>query len=197
MADRPPVSLRDLIVSDWTDVHAYASRPEVCRFQPWGPNTPEESRAFVEAAVADNARLPRTRFALAVVLAGATDIVGAADLNVRSAEFRTGEIGYVLNPVVWGRGIGTEVARQLLRLGFERLNLHRIYATCDPKNLASARVLQKAGLTYEGRLRQNYLIRDGWRDSDLYAILEGEWRAEEQRGRPADGISRGSGSASE
>lgn len=44
-------------------------------------------------------------------------------------------------------------------------------------HLASARVLAKLGMTYEGRLRHTQLIRDGWRDSDTYSILEDEWRA--------------------
>jgi RimJ/RimL family protein N-acetyltransferase len=41
--------------------------------------------------------------------------------------------------------------------------------------VASARVLAKVGMTHEGRMRETMLIRDGWRDSDLYAILEPEW----------------------
>jgi RimJ/RimL family protein N-acetyltransferase len=52
-----------------------------------------------------------------------------------------------------------------------------VYATCDPRNAGSARVLTKIGMTYEGRMRETVLIRDGWRDSDLYAILDREWRA--------------------
>lgn len=55
--------------------------------------------------------------------------------------------------------------------------LQRIYATCDPRNLASARILGKLGMTWEGRHRHTALIRDGWRDSDVFSILEDEWRA--------------------
>jgi len=169
------VHLRELLVDDWPDVHAYSSRPEACRFQAWEPNTPEESRAFVEAAVAAAQQRPQTRFPFAIVLTGATRAIGVGELHVRSYPFRTGEISYILHPDYWGQGLGTEVARQLLRKGFGELKLHRIYATCDPRNVASARILQKVGMTYEGRLRDTILIRDGWRDSDMYSILEGEW----------------------
>ena len=55
------------------------------------------------------------------------------------------------------------------------LNMHRIFATCDPINIASSRVLDKVGMIKEGRLRENLLIKDGWRDSLLYGILEQEW----------------------
>lgn len=74
--------------------------------------------------------------------------------------------------VVWARRSGGE----LLRHGFERLGLHRIFATCDPRNVASARVLSKLGMTWEGRHRHTALIRDGWRDSEMFGVLEDEWR---------------------
>lgn len=80
------------------------------------------------------------------------------------------------HPRHWGRGAGTAAARPALDVGFGVHGLHRIFATCDPRNVASGRVLAKAGMTYEGRMRETMLIRDGWRDSDLYAILDHEWR---------------------
>jgi RimJ/RimL family protein N-acetyltransferase len=63
----PRLLLRDFTLEDWQDVHAYASQPEACRFQAWGPNTPEESRAYVEGVVALAQARPRTGFHLAVV----------------------------------------------------------------------------------------------------------------------------------
>ncbi|MFD0523568.1 GNAT family N-acetyltransferase [Paractinoplanes durhamensis] len=89
----------------------------------------------------------------------------------------SGEIGYGIHPDRWGRGAATAAARELLRQAFEEHYLHRVYGTCDPRNSASARVLLKIGMAYEGRMRETVRIRDGWRDSDLYAILEQEWRA--------------------
>ena len=169
--------LRELAIEDWPAVHDYASRAEVCRYQPWGPNTPDESRAFVEAAVTSSVASPRARYALALTLATTGRLIGVGELNVRSVSFRTGEIGYIVHPDLWGQGYATEAAAALLRFGFDELGLHRIYATCDPRNVASGRVLQKCGMAHEGRRRHDMLLCDGWRDSDLYAILEGEWRA--------------------
>jgi [ribosomal protein S5]-alanine N-acetyltransferase len=82
-----------------------------------------------------------------------------------------------VHPRLWGRGVGTATGRALVRIGFEELGLHRIVGTCDPRNLASAAVLRKVGLTYEGHLRHTQLIRDGWRDSLTFSILEDEWKA--------------------
>jgi RimJ/RimL family protein N-acetyltransferase len=169
------VVLRELMREDWPAIHAYASRIEVCRYQPWGPNTPDETTAFVEAAIASAQENPRQRYVLTVALVEDDKVVGLTEINVRDAGFAVGEIAYVLHPDYWGRGIATEAAQRLLRFGFEILGLHRIYATCDPRNLASSRVMEKIGMQYEGRLRETMFIRDGWRDSLVYAILATEW----------------------
>ena len=86
-----------------------------------------------------------------------------------------GEIGYGLHPDHWGRGLATAAARRLLELCFTEHGLHRVFATCDPRNVASGRVLRRLGMTHEGRLREVLLIRDGWRDSDVYGLLAHEW----------------------
>jgi hypothetical protein len=58
---------------------------------------------------------------------------------------------------------------------FESMNLHRVMATCDLRNLASAAVLQKVGMTFEGQLRHTMQIR--WRDSSVFSVLANEWPA--------------------
>ena len=75
------------------------------------------------------------------------------------------------------QGVATEAARLLLGFGFAVLGRRRIEATCDPDNVASRRVLEKLGMQFEGRLRDDLPMRDGWRDSLLFSIVEGEWRA--------------------
>jgi len=82
------------------------------------------------------------------------------------------EVGWHLRPDRWGRGYATEAARAMLAFGFGTLGLHRIFATCDPENRPSARVMEKVGMRYEGRMREHLLFRGTWRDSLLYAKLE-------------------------
>ncbi|GAA2805100.1 GNAT family protein [Saccharopolyspora taberi] len=155
--------LRPLALDDVTAVHSWACLPESCRYQARGPNTFEQTQEFVRAAVA----APPDRLVFAVVVDG--DVVGTAALKLRGSS--TGEIAYAVHPRLWGQGIATAAARELLRMGFAEHGRHRIFATCDPRNLASAAVLRKIGMRYEGRMRGTAYIRDGWRDSDLYAIL--------------------------
>lgn len=163
--------LREFRFGDWPEVHEWGADPEVCRYEPWGPNTPEDTRAFVQRVLDAAAASPRTEYTLLAELQETAQIVSAGVLYLRNEANRTGSVGYVLKRAQWGHGFGTEIARLLLRFGFERFGLHRIYATCDPWNAASAHILQKIGMRHEGVMRESVLIRDGWRDSDLYAIL--------------------------
>jgi ribosomal-protein-alanine N-acetyltransferase len=61
------------------------------------------------------------------------------------------ELIYALHPSRWGRGLATELARALIRYGFEELGFERIQASTDTPNKASARVMEKAGMTFEER----------------------------------------------
>ena len=167
-----PVELRPLVESDWAAVHEWASLDEVSRYQAWGPNSEDQTRSFVRQAAEVWAIEPQSWFIYAILLAGV--VVGTVELNLRGNG--QGEVGYSLNPACWGRGLATVATARLLEIGFTEHRLHRIYATCDPRNVRSKRLLERLGMTHEGRLRENLRIRDGWRDSDVYSILEREWR---------------------
>ncbi|WP_203247143.1 GNAT family N-acetyltransferase [Sporosarcina beigongshangi] len=171
------VQLRELVKDDWPSVHRYASMEIVSRYQPWGPNTKEETLLFLEAVQEDAKKKPRSRFVFAVFEKNTAVMIGSGEINIRDIVNREGEIGYIFHPDYWGQGYATEVAHLLINFGFQELNLHRIYATCDPRNSASVKVLEKVGMVKEGCLRENLLNKDSWRDSFLYGILEHEWNA--------------------
>lgn len=164
--------LRELTSEDWVRVHTYASQDRVSRYQPWGPNTENDSQNFVSQAIEDAKDEPRVRFTFAII--NEEIMIGVGECTIKSFANRVGEIGYIVHPDYWGKGIATAVAHRLIAFGFEVLKLHRIYATCDPRNIGSSRVLEKVGMKKEGRMREDLLIKDGWRDSLLYSILEQE-----------------------
>lgn len=166
--------LREFTLSDWVDVHKYASQDIVCLYQPWGPNREEDSKGFVNQVIKDSTQERRTRFAFAIIYNEI--MIGAGELNIRDFTNKIGEVSYIVNPDCWGKGIATEVATLLIDFGFDEHELHRIYATCDPRNIGSSKVLEKVGMTKEGRIREDLLMKDGWRDSLLYSILEHEWK---------------------
>lgn len=171
------VTLRPLVEADWAAAHAWGSDPEVCRWQPWGPNREAESRAYARRAEEDNHAVPRVRWVLAVCVDGVDravgPVVGAVEVN--RVDQHVVELGWVLRRDHWGRGLATSAARQVAAIAFGELDAHRVAATCDPRNAASAAVIARLGMTWEGRLREVKQLRDGWRDSDVYSLLAHEW----------------------
>jgi [ribosomal protein S5]-alanine N-acetyltransferase len=84
------------------------------------------------------------------------------------------EIGYWLAKPFWGQGIMTEVVTVMTDYGFEKLGLLRITANVFKHNLGSARVLEKAGYTYEGTLRSHYKKDGKLFDGKMYAKLKAD-----------------------
>jgi RimJ/RimL family protein N-acetyltransferase len=167
--------LREFEQDDCPAVHAYASDPHVVQYMGWGPNTEQETRDHMQQTLARQRGEQSDLYAFAVVLVDNKQLIGAVSLRVSSPQDRGGFIGYVFNRHYWGHGYATEAARRLLAFGFEELGLHRVFATCDPRNVASSRVLEKLGMRREGHLRQHKWQKGRWRDSYMYAILAHEW----------------------
>ena len=100
-------------------------------------------------------------------------------------EEKMAEIGYWIGKPYWSQGYCTEAAREVVRYGFEVLNLNRIQARHMTKNPASGRVMEKVGMKYEGRLRQSLLRWDQFEDVAIYSILRDE--SSDASGRPTEG----------
>ncbi|MCW4018275.1 MAG: GNAT family N-acetyltransferase [Candidatus Bathyarchaeota archaeon] len=170
------LELRDFREVDLVEVHEYASDPQVARFMNWGPNTEEEPRGFIQKSIAYQKEKPRVNYPLAVVVREGNKLIGGCGVYESNIKSRVGWIGYCLNRQFWGHGYATETAIALLGFGFTHLNLHRIFATCDPANTASMHVMEKVGMQYEGHLRENIHCKGAWYDSLIYAILDCEWK---------------------
>ncbi|MFK7049098.1 MULTISPECIES: GNAT family N-acetyltransferase [Flavobacterium] len=94
--------------------------------------------------------------------------------RIQKENYRS-EIGYMILPEYNGRGIATEAVQLILEYGFNQMGLHSIEAVIDPKNQASARVLEKLGFVKEGHLRENEYFEGKFWDSVIYAILKSEF----------------------
>lgn len=167
----PRLNFRDFDVDDIADVHEYTADPLVTQFSTWGPNTLEQTTAFVEDAAQAHLVEDRTAFSLAAVLDGKP--IGSVGIWITDPHDRNGELGYTFHRDFWGKGYASEAVAMLLSFGFTTLGLERITATCHPENQGSIRVLEKNGFSREGRLRAHRLVRGQRRDSLLYSILRG------------------------
>lgn len=183
--------LREFAPEDWEAVHEYASDVRTTAYMLWGPHEPEQTRAFVDLANEWRQAQPRTHYELAITLKDSGKLIGGCGLTAPGMEtggqgggFGSGELGYILHRDYWRQGYGSEAAEALMTYGFGVLNLHRIQAYCHPDNKASAGVMTKIGMQYEGHLRENLLFKGVWRDSLLHAMLQSDWR-ERQGGEQA------------
>ena len=166
--------LREFRRDDWEKVHEYAVDPEVYHYMPWGPNSEDETSAFVERAIASRHRDPRLHFELAITLRETGRLIGGGGVRAVDESFRAADMGYCLRGDAWGKGFATEAATGLIRFGFEQLRVHRIWATCDTRNVRSVHVLEKTGMELEGTMRDDTWLRGRWRSSRLYSILGSE-----------------------
>jgi len=117
-----------------------------------------------------------TGVTFAVTLLDNEEVIGSIGMELVTAH-EQGRLSYWLGQAYWNQGYGTEVVSALVEYGFTTLRLHRIYAPHFHTNPASGRVLQKVGMTHEGRLREHYL-RFGQRiDVELYGMLREEFSA--------------------
>tara|TARA_R110000824_G_scaffold118960_2_gene271465 strand:- start:86199 stop:86774 length:576 start_codon:yes stop_codon:yes gene_type:complete len=169
--ETPRLVLRDFKKSDLKAVHAYSALEEVARYMVWGPNTLAQSKEAIEGFLDDQRTPERRIFDVAVTLKPKREVIGGVGVRVIDRYNLTGEIGYTLHPDFWGYGLAQEAARAMLDAGFNALGLQRIVATCDQRNKASARVLERLGMRREGVFRGSKIIQGEWRDEYLYAML--------------------------
>ncbi len=112
---------------------------------------------------------------LAVVHDG--EVVGDSMLHLQGTGLSEGEIGWTIVPGHTGRGLATEAARAVLRLGFEHYGLRRIVANLDARNDRSAALCERLGMRRECHKLGDFWSKGTWTDSFEYALLAEEWRA--------------------
>jgi RimJ/RimL family protein N-acetyltransferase len=170
--------LRPFTPEDFESLFAIQSRPEVARCLYWEPRDADEVRAALERKIEGSTlRKDGDSLSFAVVLKASSEVIGDGSLFLLSAKHRQGEIGFVFHPDHHGHGYATETARLLLQLAFEDYGLHRVIGRLEPRNAASARVLERLGMRREAHLVENEFVKGEWQSELVYALLEHEWRA--------------------
>lgn len=169
--------VRPYTADDFDFLVELESDPDVLRYVSWPPRDAVQVRASLEKKVRQTGlREEGDDLTLLVLLAASGARVGDIQLTWTSREHHQGEIGFITHPEHAGHGYATEAAELVVGLGFEVLRLHRIVASLDRRNAASARVVQRLGMRQEACLRQNAFRKGEWTDEAIYAVLAEEWR---------------------
>jgi len=104
-------------------------------------------------------------------------LIGNCTLFSIVAHCRRAEVGYALSSSAWGRGYMNEALHALLNWGFSQLGLNRVEADIDPRNKASAKILERLGFQKEGCLRERWIVDGEISDTALYGLLLSDWNA--------------------
>lgn len=106
--------------------------------------------------------------------------IGNCGLVTVSKAHHSGEIGYFIDPAEWGQGYATEACRKMLDQAFTEHGLNRVFGCCLVRNPASRRVLEKAGMAFEGRFKQEFFMNGAYEDIDYLALLKQDYGAPKQ-----------------
>jgi RimJ/RimL family protein N-acetyltransferase len=162
--------LRPFEAADLDALFEIYSREDVVRFLYEGPRSRDEARALLERRMrmrTIDGDGDAASFAIALPPDGV--LVGDCMVCLVSASHRQGEVGFVLHPDHQGRGYATEAGREMVRIAFEELQLHRVVG-----------VLERLGMRLEARLIENEWIKSEWQSELVYAVLDREWRAQQE-----------------
>lgn len=168
-----PLRIRPLTYGDEARVQELAGAIEIASTTLSFPHPypPGAGRAWIEKKLDTFAK--GEEMALAIELEGG--YIGSTGFFFNRRD-DSAELGYWIGKPYWGRGLASLAAATVIRFGFEELGLHRIQAQVMSRNPGSARVLEKAGLRYEGLLRGAIKKWDVYEDVLIYSVLAGEWQ---------------------
>jgi ribosomal-protein-alanine N-acetyltransferase len=166
----PSLILRPLRHDDIDDLYEYASDPEIDLYVPWEHyKNIEEARENLNDFLIE---YERDGFgAWGIEHRADRKLIGIVNFSRPHPVNRRVEMGYTIARAYWGQGLATETVRAVIDFGFDKLNLVRMEAVVLPENLASARVLEKCGLQFEGILHGYQIWRNRPCDLCMYAIV--------------------------
>jgi RimJ/RimL family protein N-acetyltransferase len=167
--------LEDMTVQDLAGLRQLACDRSVMQYVLIWLENDAQVAGYLQHAIDESGRDDRRDYVLAIRIPGTGAFAGFVMLEIDPDQPGTAEVGCVLLPDYWKSGYASEILRALLAFGFDRLSLHRVYGKCDELNLASAHVMEKCGLKYEGTLREHVWLRDHWRSTRYYGMLAGEY----------------------
>ncbi|MXY59834.1 MAG: GNAT family N-acetyltransferase [Chloroflexi bacterium] len=175
--ETPRLVLREYTEDDAPAVLAYQSDARYLRYYPWEGRTLDDAQRFVQQFIDWQAESPRRRFQLAVLLCKSGALIGSCGVRRKPDDDTEADIGFELSPEHWGRGYATEAATAMADFAFRELGVRRLSSWCIAENVASACVLEKLGMSLEGRLpaAEHFKGRD-W-DTLLYGMTRDRWES--------------------
>ncbi len=156
------------------DLHALRTHPEVMRYlQRPIPKSLEDTLENINI----NQQLVQKQEGIAWAIAKKNEkkLIGVIGFwRIKKEHYRP-EIGYLLLPEFWGKGIMSEAIQVTLKFAFEQMNAHTVEADINPENNASAKILIRNGFKKEAAFKENIFFEGSFYDSEVYSLLKSDW----------------------
>ena len=150
--ETPRLVLRRQVPDDLEDLWALYSDTQITKYIPDAPRTREEARQELEWHMNGHPKNPQLGL-WATIHRASEKFIGRCGLLPWTIDGQQEvEVAYTIARPYWGQGLATEAAKSILQYGFEKLNLARLICLIDPDNIASQRVAEKIGMSFERRV---------------------------------------------
>ncbi|MGC4045455.1 MAG: GNAT family protein [Armatimonas sp.] len=167
--------IRRMAPTDLKDFLAFNTHPANLEYQTVTPFTEEKAIEYLEKQAIMEPGEAGGWLGLAIELRSEARIIGEVGIFLPPQPRSKGDIGWTLHPSYHGQGYATEAANALLIYAFKELNLHRVTAGCDARNLPSLRLMERLGMRKEAHYIQSVFSGGAWQDEYAYALLREEW----------------------
>ncbi len=173
--ETPRLILRPFTMADAEPMFRnWASDPEVNKHMTWPVHASVDVTRELLSRWIDSYEKPDYYNWTIVLKENGPEPIGNISAAHIKEKTRCAYIGYCMSRAHWGKGVMTEALTAVIDFFFDEVGINRVEADHDPSNPASGRVMQKAGMTYEGTMRQAGLSNQGIIDVSRWAILRSD-----------------------
>ena len=166
--------LRQYTNGDAEALFSFRSNPQAMHFVPRPLHQSTEDALKMIAQITENI-VTNIAIGWAVELKENAKVIGSVSFHRIEKENHRGELGYMIHPDYWGKGLVTEAAAAAVHYGFKGLHFHSIEAIIDPDNVASARVLEKLNFVKEAHFKENFFQHGRFTDTAIYSLLKSDY----------------------
>ncbi|MBM7699804.1 GNAT family N-acetyltransferase [Kurthia huakuii] len=170
--ETPRLRLRQVTAADFKGIQQFATDDDVTTFLVWDTHQSlNETEAFLNELLK---KYEHGSLIWGIMVKENDRLVGIIEFSEYRRDEKIAEMSCVIAKSYWKNDYASEATQALIRYGFSELKLERIQASYFSENISSERVLQKAGLFYEGTQRRGKFVKGRYHDVKLYAILRSD-----------------------
>jgi len=167
--------IRDIQLTDAQDIFDYRADPRVYIYQCWRPRNIDDVIEFINNNILSAKDISSHWHNFAVIQKLENKLIGDLAMNFYDSQNMNLEIGYTISPQYQGCGYAIEGVKALMNFVFNNLNIHRIIASMDPRNIKSENLAKRLGMRLEAHHVKNIKSDNEWLDTLVYAILKEEF----------------------